>query len=200
MKHVNTPVHKKPLEPPKPVTLIPVAKPIVNIVGSSQWASTAKKNTPEPPVQSDIPTKVPEILLKQDIVEPDSSHIEEMEPLCPFGTKGSCKYGKKCNYIHGLECPSCHQFILHPSYPNQHAEHISQCESRLCAINKKNRDCQQDSLMECVICMERVIEKKDARFGLLECIHCCCLECIRNWRQLENFQVISTCQLMTLDC
>lgn len=39
--------------------------------------------------------------------------------------------------------------------------------------------------MECGICLEPVLLKEEpsARcFGLLECEHCFCLKCIRNWR------------------
>jgi len=45
---------------------------------------------------------------------------------------------------------------------------------------------------ECAICLERVMAKPDARFGLLECEHSFCLECIRNWRASTTSSADST--------
>ena len=49
--------------------------------------------------------------------------------------------------------------------------------------------------MECVVCMELVKNKKDARFGLLSCEHCVCLECIRTWRSKEAVSTSKTCPI-----
>jgi E3 ubiquitin-protein ligase makorin len=43
--------------------------------------------------------------------------------------------------------------------------------------------------------MEPVGKKKDPRFGLLECEHCACLECIREWRGLESMKMSKSCPI-----
>ncbi|RUS28087.1 hypothetical protein BC938DRAFT_482342 [Jimgerdemannia flammicorona] len=51
--------------------------------------------------------------------------------------------------------------------------------------------------VECGICMEKVMQKRDAKFGLLNCEHAFCLQCIRQWRSnntLDN-QVIRSCPI-----
>ena len=44
----------------------------------------------------------------------------------------------------------------------------------------------------CGICMEVILEKQPSdkkRFGLLpNCSHCFCLDCIRTWRQVKQFE------------
>ena len=43
----------------------------------------------------------------------------------------------------------------------------------------------------CGICYEKVLEKPrgKSRFGILpKCLHCFCLECIRNWRQKDGYE------------
>ncbi|CAB4377336.1 unnamed protein product [Rhizophagus irregularis] len=105
------------------------------------------------------------------------------EPLCPFGMAGNCRYGDHCHYLHGMPCPSCLKHVLHPySTPEEHQEHINEC------INKQVQvaDGVKPEEVECEICFEKVLSKTDARFGLLNCEHAFCLQCIRQLRSVDN--------------
>ncbi|RIA85623.1 hypothetical protein C1645_879166 [Glomus cerebriforme] len=116
------------------------------------------------------------------------------EPLCPFGMAGSCRYGDHCHFPHGMPCPSCLKHVLHPYQSSEeHQEHINEC------INKQVQvaDDVKPEDLECEICHEKVLSKADARFGLLNCEHAFCLQCIRQWRSnvtMDN-QVIRACPI-----
>jgi E3 ubiquitin-protein ligase makorin len=108
--------------------------------------------------------------------------------LCPFHLTGNCK-NTECKYTHGIECPVCEKNCLDPQKPETHDEHITKC--------KKERVQEQVSKeKECVVCFETVKEKRDARFGLLDCEHCVCLECIRTWREAER---VDTSKVFVID-
>ena len=96
-------------------------------------------------------------------IEVSFKHPRSDESLCPFGLAGNCKYGDKCRYLHGIECPTCHKRCLHPFRPEEHDDHLRQCSERLrgdgAIIDTDN--------MECGICLEPVKSKPDNRFGLL---------------------------------
>ncbi|CAI2183931.1 10837_t:CDS:2 [Funneliformis geosporum] len=116
------------------------------------------------------------------------------EPLCPFGIAGNCRYGDRCHYLHGMPCPSCLKHVLHPYHSSEeHQEHINEC------INKQIQVAEgvKPEDLKCGICHEKVLSKEDARFGLLNCEHAFCLQCIRQWRSnitMEN-QVIRACPI-----
>ncbi|CAG8534429.1 810_t:CDS:2 [Cetraspora pellucida] len=118
------------------------------------------------------------------------------EPLCPFGMAGNCRYGERCQSLHGLQCPSCLKLVLHPHLtPEEHQVHINECFSKQIQVTDGIRP--ED--IECGICFEKVLLKDDARFGLLNCEHAFCLQCIRQWRSSSNYnqnnQVIRACPI-----
>ena len=98
----------------------------------------------------------------QSVPKPVSVHVSvskpviKRDPLCPFSVQGTCKYGTKCKYLHGLPCPKCGKHCLDPrDDPSIHQEHIQACRVL------------SSELKECVVCLETVQEKADNRFGLL---------------------------------
>ncbi|KAI8806987.1 hypothetical protein BJ742DRAFT_679476, partial [Cladochytrium replicatum] len=117
------------------------------------------------------------------------------EPLCPFAMQGNCRFADKCRYIHGDPCPVCLKFVLHPQKPSTHEEHIAECTVKQSEIDERNGAVQASTEMECVVCMEQVANKRDPRFGLLNCDHCVCLQCIRQWRQNERMDTAKTCPI-----
>lgn len=75
----------------------------------------------------------------------------------------------------------CRRYALHPRDAEQRSEHSASCSVRHERISALARSRE----VECCICLEPVLGKPHAsqrRFGLLECEHAFCLECIRSWR------------------
>lgn len=102
------------------------------------------------------------------------------ESLCPFGMNGNCRYGAACRLLHGNPCPSCMKHVLHPFHTaEEHQAHIDDCISRHI---KYSDDAPRQDEIACGVCGERVMSKKDPRFGLLNCEHTFCLQCLRAWR------------------
>lgn len=75
----------------------------------------------------------------------------------------------------------CHQRVLNPTDARAAADHTALCSRLAANITKRLKDSQ----IECAICLEKVLSKKEMsqrRFGLMFCDHAFCLGCIRNWR------------------
>ncbi len=104
---------------------------------------------------------------------------ENRKELCIFAITGKCRYGPMCRSVHGIQCPRCLKFCLHPDDVDQNEEHIQQC------LDSPSATCltsEEDSRIECGICFDQVLGKADPRFGLLNCEHAFCISCIRTWR------------------
>ncbi|TPX33221.1 hypothetical protein SmJEL517_g03821 [Synchytrium microbalum] len=121
---------------------------------------------------------------------------QELELLCPFAQQGTCRFGDKCKYLHGLPCPVCQKLVLHPQGSSQeHTEHIASCQRKQAIINARNAQADHADDLECVICFEVIKKKKDPRFGLMKCPHPVCLDCIRQWRLNEAMDNSKTCPI-----
>ncbi|KAI8921847.1 hypothetical protein DFJ77DRAFT_425229 [Powellomyces hirtus] len=125
-----------------------------------------------------------------------ASKSNNSTPLCPFAMQGICRYGEHCRYRHGLSCPVCNKQCLDPDVsPTVHAEHIQQCQGKLERDQRYNAQLAESADVDCVVCMEPVKSKSDARFGLLDCEHCVCLNCIRQWRTNERMDTSKSCPI-----
>ncbi|KAJ3175048.1 hypothetical protein HDU87_006444 [Geranomyces variabilis] len=117
-------------------------------------------------------------------------------PLCPFAMQGNCRFGERCRYRHGLACPVCGKQCLDPdSDPQVHAEHIERCHERQEREARHDAQVAESADVDCVVCMETVKSKADPRFGLLDCEHCVCLNCIRQWRTNERMDTSKSCPI-----
>ncbi|KAI8587642.1 hypothetical protein BDZ88DRAFT_398360, partial [Geranomyces variabilis] len=117
-------------------------------------------------------------------------------PLCPFAMQGNCRFGERCRYRHGLACPVCGKQCLDPdSDPQVHAEHIERCHERQEREARYDAQVAESADVDCVVCMETVKSKADPRFGLLDCEHCVCLNCIRQWRTNERMDTSKSCPI-----
>jgi len=118
------------------------------------------------------------------------------EPLCPYILAGNCRYGDRCHYLHGMPCPSCFKLVLHPyQTEEEHQKHILDCMNKQVQVAPEGTQLPEE--ITCCICLEKVLSKNDARFGLLNCEHAFCLQCIRQWRSnnsLDN-QVVRSCPI-----
>ncbi|TMS39081.1 hypothetical protein L596_005661 [Steinernema carpocapsae] len=112
--------------------------------------------------------------------------------MCPYNETGCCPVGDACQFIHGLVCEMCGSACLNPYDEEQQKEH-----RRICI--EEHEKAMEDAFAEartvdkqCGICMDNIWEK-NGRFGILQnCRHCFCLECIRKWRQSQQFESKTT--------
>ena len=133
---------------------------------------------------------------------------EKRGEVCIFAVSGRCKFGTSCRNIHGLQCPRCLQFCLHPTDLDRNEKHIEECLSNHLAppsspFSPTNVAGTNDEELECGICYEPVKQKSDPRFGLLACEHVFCLQCIRTWRAkhaqntVDNLRSCPMCRTLT---
>lgn len=111
------------------------------------------------------------------------------QELCIFAMTGKCRFGGFCRSVHGIQCPRCLKFCLHPDDLEQNEGHIQQC---LEAPLAHSIECEEDRMIECGLCHEPVLLKADPRFGLLNCEHAFCIACIRSWRSKFSTEPNST--------
>lgn len=100
---------------------------------------------------------------------------------------GKCRYGSMCRNMHGLQCPRCLHYCLYPHDVEKNEQHIEECLGKTEAVSSANM-----SEIECGICLERIAQKDDPRFGLLNCDHAFCLSCIRTWRSKHTMSELAT--------
>jgi E3 ubiquitin-protein ligase makorin len=108
-----------------------------------------------------------------------SKFDKSSKSLCPAHINGHCT-ATECSKLHGLQCPGCLRNHINPETP----KHINEAEIDKCISEKEMES--KSKLIECVVCLEIVSEKKDPRFGLLSCDHQVCLECVRKWRNTDG--------------
>lgn len=139
------------------------------LLNSESPQSIAQFKTSQPP--SSLPPEPSAPL------SPPTMSIGNSSELCAFSIMGKCRYGDYCRNVHGLQCPRCLMYVLHPTDMARNEEHIYQCFERPASL--PIAELQQ---IECGVCRQPVLQKIDPRFGLLNCSHAFCLSCIRAWR------------------
>lgn len=132
---------------------------------------------------------------KQKLIESAStsssnSASSTFSSLCPYLVgSGICHYDP-CDYIHGDLCELCQRYCLHPTDVEQQKMHNLECIAQHEKDMELSFAIQKSKDKTCGVCFEVIMEKpgREQRFGILpNCIHCFCLECIRKWRQAEQF-------------
>lgn len=124
-----------------------------------------------PSQQQATPQPLPQAMLKKG------------NELCVFAISGKCRFGPACRNVHGLQCPRCLLYCLHPTDLERNEAHINEC---LMSNSAPRMLTTEDEDRECGICYEPVRQKADPRFGLLACEHVFCLQCIRTWRSKQS--------------
>ncbi|XP_078582411.1 putative E3 ubiquitin-protein ligase makorin-1 [Branchiostoma floridae x Branchiostoma japonicum] len=124
---------------------------------------------------------------------------ETRKLLCPYAMMGSCRYGDRCIYTHGLLCELCGSYCLHPNDPAQQSQHMEQCVSDHEKDMEHSFAVARSKDIQCGICMEVIWDKtppSERRFGILSnCNHPFCLSCIRKWRSARQFEkkIVRSC-------
>lgn len=138
--------------------------------------------TTQPPLTQAIPTA-------QISAQPQPQPVVVLQAqkkgneLCVFAISGKCRFGTTCRNVHGLQCPRCLLYCLHPTDLDRNEAHINEC---LMSNTAPRMLTAEDEDRECGICYEPVRQKGDPRFGLLACEHVFCLQCIRTWRSKQS--------------
>lgn len=116
---------------------------------------------------------------------------DEHEALCPHAVEGQCQNGNNCPLKHGLLCITCGMYVLHPTDESQQKSHLKECNDNINLLMAADMEVAfqyaESNSKICGICNEKVSQKQPAskrRFGLLECDHAFCLDCIRYHRSL----------------
>lgn len=115
---------------------------------------------------------------------------------CPFFLRGSCKYGEYCRLKHnpdllqGAGVAALSQLAF-----KAEKERSPVSTDKVAAIPTEDTtfgDNQKD--FTCGICFDDIVQS-GKHFGLLNCDHCFCLECLRSWRQSKDMEteVIRAC-------
>lgn len=120
----------------------------------------------------------------------NNSSTSSFSSLCPYLLgSGVCQYDS-CDYIHGDYCELCQRYCLHPTDVEQRKMHNNECIAQHEKDMELSFAIQKSKDKMCGVCFEVIMDKpgREQRFGILpNCIHCFCLECIRKWRQAEQF-------------
>ncbi|CAN0140210.1 unnamed protein product, partial [Ascophyllum nodosum] len=102
-------------------------------------------------------------------------------PVCPFfQQRGSCRYGGRCRFLHAEPGPTREERSGGSHRTAARAGTASSAPNQTSVSSSDSREC-------CGICLEN-ISASGKRFGLLNCDHVYCLECLRTWRKSEGPQ------------
>jgi hypothetical protein len=145
--------------------------------GSCQFGNYCKFRHEKPKSKQSVKLK-PVVPSKPVQIKSEIKSVSKFQSLCPFHITGNC-HNPQCQYTHGITCPICKKNCLDPNNPKSREEHKFKCKEEM-------RQHEALKGRECVVCFEVVYKKVDPRFGLLDCDHCVCLECIRTWREAER--------------
>ncbi|KRY54173.1 Hydroxyacylglutathione hydrolase, mitochondrial, partial [Trichinella britovi] len=134
-----------------------------------------------------------EVVGKDETADNDSV---KKQVLCGYNVMGTCPFGEKCTYVHGEMCDLCQRAILIPGDETYNSTHRQECMAEHEKQMEVAFTIARSSDKQCGICMETVMEKADESnrsFGILpNCKHCFCLQCIRQWRGTNEFDLKNT--------
>ena len=78
-------------------------------------------------------TGLPEV---ERLIYPEAMSVlrkGDQSELCPYAAAtGMCRFGDRCQYLHGDMCDLCHKAVLHPVDQIQREQHQKVC---LCGFN-----------------------------------------------------------------
>lgn len=136
------------------------------------------------------------------------SHDVQAKLVCEYYLKGNCQMGKYCKLSHQKPKPlaitpatkvlSTALKISNPPTAWTESKIINKFQKTnfLGKINPAKPDTEVvENTNECVVCLEIVSKKKDPRFGIMDCHHCVCLSCARQWRETESVDTCKTCPI-----
>ena len=123
--------------------------------------------------------------------------------VCEFYLKGECRFGNYCQLSHvkpkRMTNNTKKTLVAPPNItPRSESWTKSKFERKRVCPNQNftSENSKSDAAkLECVVCFEIVLARPDGRFGLLNCNHCVCIDCIRSWRTTEKVDTSKTCPI-----
>ncbi|OUM69382.1 hypothetical protein PIROE2DRAFT_2681, partial [Piromyces sp. E2] len=117
--------------------------------------------------------------------------------ICIANINNKCKFGDRCRFVHGTPCLLCQQNVYNPSddMSSQMKEHSKECpaiKSNIKNVNdeKESEEKEVEQNYTCTICLENIVPPM--KFGVLcNCSHYFCYECIKIWRNSQDFSDIN---------
>uniref|UniRef100_A0A336MQK2 RING-type E3 ubiquitin transferase n=1 Tax=Culicoides sonorensis TaxID=179676 RepID=A0A336MQK2_CULSO len=157
---------------------------------SSTFAQIVGKNYPNNYINNPVPAPTKKTIIDSASTSSSSIITPAFSSLCPYLLgSGICHYDP-CDYVHGDLCELCQRNCLHPTDVDQQKAHNNECIAQHEKDMELSFAIQKSKDKTCGVCFEVIMEKpgREQRFGILpNCAHCFCLECIRKWRQAEQF-------------
>ncbi|XP_022209509.2 probable E3 ubiquitin-protein ligase makorin-1 [Drosophila obscura] len=124
-----------------------------------------------------------------NIADENGNHVALLNEVGPYHS--SWDYSDYFPYHMHMElCKMCDQYCLHPTDRAQRKEHNLECLKQHEKAMELAFAISRSKDKACGICFEKIMEKsgRENRFGILpNCNHIFCLECIRKWRQEQDF-------------
>ncbi|ORX46888.1 hypothetical protein BCR36DRAFT_405494 [Piromyces finnis] len=123
--------------------------------------------------------------------------IGRINEICIANINNKCKFGNRCRFIHGTPCSLCQQNVYNPlkEMSLQVKKHSELCLGAISNDNKDNNKIDSNENEDeqnnvCSICLENIIPP--AKFGVLcNCNHYFCYDCIKMWRNSQDFSDIN---------
>ncbi|CAM9870447.1 unnamed protein product, partial [Discosporangium mesarthrocarpum] len=107
-----------------------------------------------------------------------SHNVQGRRPVCKFFEQnGTCRYGERCKFRHGSASDA----------PVGESTSTLATRSSSGEAGSEGGVCEGGGGEECGICLEN-IPASGKRYGLLNCDHVYCLECIRKWRNSKGLK------------
>ncbi|KAJ3196183.1 pre-rRNA-processing protein esf1 [Irineochytrium annulatum] len=156
-------------------TLPPIDDDLARVNGPHGWPSdyapedllpgpseTSPSHSEAVTLQQEYPYKPYSAVAKTNLSDSEAQSGETVYSNAPV--RGAVQN----RYVHGLQCPVCRKFCLHPNWAVEEVnEHVLNCSKSTAESAATTQRDSESSSMECVVCMERVYSKRDPRFGLL---------------------------------
>ncbi|KRZ06388.1 putative E3 ubiquitin-protein ligase makorin-1 [Trichinella zimbabwensis] len=181
-----------------PVVNETAAKPNSDVEAATVQLSSLRVDAPEFVPSSGVSSSASsrtyaEVVGKDETTDKDNV---KKQVLCGYNVIGTCPFGEKCTYVHGDVCDLCQRAILIPGDEAYNSTHRQECMAEHEKEMEVAFTIARSSDKQCGICMETVMEKADESnrsFGILpNCKHCFCLQCIRQWRGTNEFDLKNT--------
>jgi len=166
--------------------------PIPEKIDLLNYSTDEDLNIPDNEIISSSPTSD----LKNSEEETSSKKSptkKSKQQICSFHLEGFCKFGSTCRNIHGDFCNICEKPALIFGNYKQNLEHLEECQNK----QEFSNAIEQSKNFSCFKCKEYIVER-GKRFGIMvNCEHCFCLPCIKDYRTTSQNSECPVCHVFS---